>query len=76
MHAGKKIQRFYSRALKICSCYVLGSVRLECFIEIKKLLCIQNILALEDNKPIKIVFEKERLCFLEMLMNAWTICQK
>ena len=53
-YAGEKIQRFYSRAPIICSFSALGWVRLEHFIEIKKLLSIRDILSLEDNEPIKI----------------------
>ena len=68
-YAAKNIQRFYSRA-KIWSFYTHGWAHLEHFIEIKKLFFIQNILSLEDNKPIKIVFW-ERAAVLFEYVDLW-----
>ena len=64
-YAGRKIQRFYTRTSKVCSFYALGWVHLERFVEIRKILFIRNILALDDNEPIKIVFRERAMIYFE-----------
>ena len=49
----------------MCSLYALGWVRLECIIEIRKILFIRNVLALDDDEPIKIVFRERALVYFE-----------
>ena len=64
-YAGRKIQRFYVRTSKACSFYALGWVRLERFIESRNILFIHNILALDDDEPIKIVFRERAMIDFE-----------
>ena len=46
---GRKIQRLYPRSPNACAYYSLGWIRLERFIEVKKLLFLRSILCLEGN---------------------------
>ena len=50
-YAGKKIQRFYSKTTKVCTFFALGWIRLQRYIEVKKLIFFHNVLALKDDEP-------------------------
>ena len=56
MHLGKRIQCFTKFAPIVCSFYTLGWVRLERFVEVKKMLFIRSILCLKDNTCVKRIF--------------------
>ena len=53
------------RTSKACSFYAMGLVRLERFIEIRKILFIHIILAPDDDEPIKIVFRERAMIYFE-----------
>ena len=55
-YAGRRIQRLFSRSPKICSFYGLGWIRLERFIEVKKLLFVRSVLSLGLDEPSRRVF--------------------
>ena len=55
-YAAKKIQRFYSGVPNSCCLYALGWMRLERFIQVKKLMFIRSILILDDRALSRIVF--------------------
>ena len=48
LYAAKKIQRFYAKVPNACCLYALGWMRLERFVQVKKMLFIQSILNLDD----------------------------
>ena len=58
IYAAKKIQRFYHRIPNACCLYALGWMRLERFIQVKKLLFVCSMLALEDGALSKTIFCK------------------
>ena len=62
---GKKIQRLHSKAPNACSYFCLGWLRLERFIEVKKLLFIRSIMCLEG-ETIKDIFCR---CAIEYYTN-------
>ena len=63
-YAGRKLQRFHVRFSRACAFYTLGWVRLERYVEIRKLLFLYSIFQLNDNSPVKGVFlERARLFF-------------
>ena len=64
-YAGRKLQRFHARSPRACAFYTLGWVRLERFVEVKKLLFMYSILMLNDDIPIKIVFLERARFFFE-----------
>ena len=55
-YAGRRIQRLFSRSPRICSFYGLGWIRLERFIEVKKLLFVRSVLSLGLDEPSRRVF--------------------
>ena len=48
LYAAKKIQRFYVKVPNACCLYALGWMRLERFVQVKKMLFIRSILVLDD----------------------------
>ena len=63
-HIGKRIQRFHPRVPNVCSFYGLGWMRLERIIQIKKLMFIRSILAMDDDDlPKKIFCERANVYF-------------
>ena len=56
IYAGKRIQRLFCRSPNICSFFGLGWIRLERFIEVKKLLFVRSILSLGEDEPSRRVF--------------------
>ena len=67
-YAGRRIQRFFNRSPKVSTFFALGWMRLERFIEVKKLLFMHNVLSLEDNEPVKIIF-RERFMFFAVSLE-------
>ena len=55
-YACKKIQRFHPRIPNACCMHSRGWIRLERFIQIKKLLFIRSIIAMDGEDVVKIVF--------------------
>ena len=55
-YACKKIQRFHPRAPNACSLYSLGWLRLERYVQVKKMLFIRSILSMEDGSVAKTIF--------------------
>ena len=55
-YAAKKIQRFYGRVPNACCLYALGWMRLERFIQVKKLMFIRATMALEDQTLSRLIF--------------------
>ena len=56
VYAGKRVQRLFGKSPNICAFYGLGWVRLERYIEVKKLLFIRSILILDPMEPSRKVF--------------------
>ena len=56
LYAAKKIQRFYSGVPNACCLYSLGWMRLERFVQVKKLMFIRSILILDDQSLSRNVF--------------------
>ena len=52
----KKIQRFHPRAPNACSLYSLGWIRLERYVQVKKMLFIRSILSMEKGSVAKTIF--------------------
>ena len=74
----RKYKGFTPRVPNASSLYSLGWVRLERYVQIKKLLFIRSILAMGDDEIVKIVFiEKARRYFLEgpaeVIGGEWSI---
>ena len=64
LYVAKKIQRFYARVPNICCLYALGWMRLERFVQVKKLLFIRSIMALDDQVLSKRIFcQRARVLF-------------
>ena len=55
-YAAKKIQRFYGRVPNACSLYALGWMRLERFIQVKKMMFIHAIMVLNDQTLSRSIF--------------------
>ena len=53
---GKNIQRLYRLVPNVCAFYTLGWMGLERLVEVKKLLFIRSILALDDDVGTKVAF--------------------
>ena len=51
VYAGKGIQRLFSRSPNICAFYSLGWIRLERLVEIRKLLFVRSLMALNPDDP-------------------------
>ena len=56
VYAGKKIQRLFSKSPNICAFYGLGWIRLERLVEIRKLLFVRSLLALNPDDPSRSIF--------------------
>ena len=56
LYAAKKIQRFYSKVPNVCCLYALGWMRLERFVQVKKMLFIRSILVLDDQTLSRKIF--------------------
>ena len=56
IYAGKKIQRLYCKSPNVCSFFGLGWMRLLRVIQVRKLLFIRSILALDDQALSKKIF--------------------
>ena len=63
MYICKRVQRFYSRVPNAPALYALGWMRLERYIEVKKLLFIRSIMTLDDQTLSKIVFCRHAKAF-------------
>ena len=57
-YAGKRIQRLFSKTPNTCAFFSLGWIRIERFIEVKKLLFARSILALDEADPSRLIFCK------------------
>ena len=57
-YACKRIQRFHPRAPNACGLYSLGWVRLERYIQVKKMLFIRSILTMEEGSVAKTIFSE------------------
>ena len=64
-YAGRRLQRFYLKTPRVCSFYGLGWIRLERFVEVKKLLFLFTIIMLDDGNPIKTAFLQRSSFFFE-----------
>ena len=64
-YAGRKLQRFHSRSPRACAYFTLGWIRLERYVEVKKLLFLYSVFLLDDDCPVKIVFMERALFFFE-----------
>ena len=75
---GRRIQRLFSRSPKISAYFSLGWVRVERFIEIKKLLFLHSIMSRDQDDTIRIIFieraksyfDNEELCSLNMCRSS------
>ena len=56
IYAAKKIQRFYSKVPNACCLYALGWMRLERYVQVKKMLFIRSILVLDDQTLSRKIF--------------------
>ena len=56
VYAAKKIQRFYAKVPNACCLYALGWIRLERFVQVKKMLFIRSILVLDDQTLSRKIF--------------------
>ena len=56
MYVGRKVQRLYIKSPNVCAYFPLEWMRIERFIEIKKLLFVQTIMSLPDGDSTKTVF--------------------
>ena len=56
LYAAKKIQRFYAKVPNVCCLYALGWMRLERFVQVKKMLFIQSIMTLDDQTLSRKIF--------------------
>ena len=64
-YAVRKLQRFHVRSPRACAFYTLGWVRLERYVEIRKLLFLYSIFQLNDNSPVKVLFLERARFFFE-----------
>ena len=55
-YAAKKIQRFYERVPNLVSLYALGWMRLERFVQVKKMLFIRSVMVLDDQTLSRRIF--------------------
>ena len=63
-YIGKRIQRLHPKNLNTCSFYTLGWMRLERYIQIKKLMFIRTILIMKDDElPKQIFCERSKFFF-------------
>ena len=74
----KKIQRFYPRVPNASSLYSMGWMRLEWYVQIKKLLFIRSIMVMDNKEVARIIFvERARRYFLdrseENVSSEWSI---
>ena len=70
MYICKRVQRFYSRVPNAPALYALGWMRLERYIEVKKLLFIRSIMMLDDQTLSKIVFcRRARVIFWNPMVH-------
>ena len=56
IYAAKKIQRFYGRVPNACCLYALGWLRLERFLQVKKMMFIRAIMILDDQTLSRRIF--------------------
>ena len=70
-YTGKKIQRFYSKTPKVCTFFALGWIRLQRYIEVKKLIFFHKVLALKDDEPVKKVLCERCAVFINNLDTFW-----
>ena len=68
--AGKRVQRLFNKSPNICSFFGLGWIRLERVIEIKKMMFIRSILALDDEEISRWVFCARTDDFLNNTVRA------
>ena len=71
-YAGRRVQRLHSRAPKMMSYVTLGWIRLENFINVKKLLFIRTLIVLKDGIVHKEVFRYR----LKQFINNPIVCIK
>ena len=64
-YAGRRLQRFHVKSPRVCAFYTLGWIRLERYIEVKKLLFMYSIFVLDDNNPVKTAFLERARFFFE-----------
>ena len=75
-YVGKRVQRFHPKTPNICCYYGLGWMRLERIIQIRKLMFIRSILAMEDNAVAKQVFcERASFYFENIQIGSANICR-
>ena len=74
-YAGRRVQRFPKRSPNSSSYYGLGWIRVETYIQIKKLLFLLTLININDENRIKAVFnERVRTFFMERVKcgaNKW-----
>ena len=70
IYAGKRIQRFYSKSPNACSFFGLGWMRLVRVVQVRKLLFIRAILALDDDALSKRVFVERAVIHLNNANDA------
>ena len=70
IYAGKRIQRFYSKSPNVCSFFGLGWMRLVRVVQVRKLLFIRSIHALDDDALSKRVFVERALIHLNNANDA------
>ena len=63
MYIGRRIQRLFMKSPNMCAYFPLGWIRIERFIEIKKLMFIQTIMCLDNANPTKVVFIQRAKAF-------------
>ena len=73
IYAGKRIQRFYSKSPNACSFFGLGWMRLVKVVQVRKLLFIRAILALDDDALSKRVFVERAVIHLNSLATRSAI---
>ena len=64
-YAAKKIQRFYGKVPNACSLYALGWMRLERYVQVKKMLFIRSIMVLDNQVLSKQIFCERAAILLE-----------
>ena len=70
VYAGKRIQRLFSKAPNICAFFGLGWMRLERIVEVKKVLFVRSLLALDVSEPSRMVFCKRVEDYLVNIVDA------
>ena len=65
IYAGKRMQRLFKKCPNICAFFGLGWLRLERLIEIKKMMFVRSLLALDADDPSRVIFCVRAEEFLE-----------